>query len=136
MDSASGRGTDCKAGAGLRDRRKDVNRIATCSGISLAWAEMDVQRGSRRTVIAVLLCLLNAPAIFSSHSPPTRKRVNSVENPMNMSPVTTGARPVSPLMLADRLLSLAEDAERAGLHRPAERLLWLAYAVCDEKPGA
>ena len=41
---------------------------------------------------------------------------------------------VSPLMLADRILSLAEDAERAGLHRPAERLLRLAYAVYDEKP--
>ena len=42
---------------------------------------------------------------------------------------------VSPLMLADRLLSLAEDAERSGLHRPAERLLRLAYAVYDEKPA-
>ncbi len=45
------------------------------------------------------------------------------------------ALPVSPLMLADRLLSLAEDAERSGLHRPAERLLRLAYAVYDEKPS-
>ena len=42
---------------------------------------------------------------------------------------------VSPLMLADRLLTLAGDAERAGLHRPAERLLRLAYAVYDEKPA-
>jgi len=42
---------------------------------------------------------------------------------------------VSPLMLADRLLTLAEDAERAGLHRPALRLVKLAYAVCDEKPA-
>jgi hypothetical protein len=41
---------------------------------------------------------------------------------------------VSPLMLADRLLSLAQDAERAGFFKPAERLLKLAYAVCDEKP--
>ena len=41
---------------------------------------------------------------------------------------------ISPLMLADRLLTLAEDAGRAGLHRPAERLLRLAYAVYDEKP--
>jgi hypothetical protein len=43
---------------------------------------------------------------------------------------------VSPLMLADRLLSLAEDADRAGFFKPAERLLKLAYAVCDEKPLA
>jgi hypothetical protein len=41
---------------------------------------------------------------------------------------------VSPLMLADRLLSLAQDADRAGFFKPAERLLKLAYAVCDEKP--
>ncbi len=42
---------------------------------------------------------------------------------------------VSPLMLADQLLTLAQDAERAGLHRPAERLLKLAYAVYGEKPA-
>ncbi len=42
---------------------------------------------------------------------------------------------VSPLMLADHLLRLAQDAEDAGLHRPAERLLRLAYAVYDEKPA-
>ena len=42
---------------------------------------------------------------------------------------------VSPLMLADRILSLAADADRAGLHRPAARLLRLAYAVYDEKPA-
>ncbi len=41
---------------------------------------------------------------------------------------------VSPLVLADRLLSLAQDADRAGFFKPAERLLKLAYAVCDEKP--
>jgi hypothetical protein len=42
---------------------------------------------------------------------------------------------ISPLMLADRMLSLAADADRAGLRRPAERLLRLAYAVYDEKPA-
>ena len=42
---------------------------------------------------------------------------------------------VSPLMLADRLLSLAAEADRSGLRRPAARLLRLAYAVYDEKPG-
>ncbi len=42
---------------------------------------------------------------------------------------------ISPLMLADRLLTLAGDADRAGLRRPAECLLRLAYAVYDEKPA-
>jgi hypothetical protein len=42
---------------------------------------------------------------------------------------------VSPLMLADRLLTLAMDADRSGLHGPAARLLRLAYAVYDEKPA-
>jgi hypothetical protein len=41
---------------------------------------------------------------------------------------------VSPLMLADQLLSLAQDADRCGMQRPAERLLKLAYALYDEKP--
>jgi hypothetical protein len=42
---------------------------------------------------------------------------------------------VSPLMLADQLLTLAKDAERSGLHRPAERLLKLAFAIYEEKPS-
>ena len=42
---------------------------------------------------------------------------------------------ISPLMIADRLLTLAKDADRAGLRRPAQRLLQLAFAVYDEKPG-
>ena len=42
---------------------------------------------------------------------------------------------VSPLMLADQLLSLAQDADRSGLTRPAESLLKLAYALYDEKPS-
>ena len=43
--------------------------------------------------------------------------------------------PVSPLILADRLLALAQDAGRAGMNRPAEWLLNLAYQVYDEQPG-
>jgi hypothetical protein len=55
----------------------------------------------------------------------------------NLAPshATPSGQAVSPLMLADRLLALAEDADRAGLHRPALRLVKLAYAVCDEKPS-
>jgi len=45
-----------------------------------------------------------------------------------------GVDKVSPLVLADRLLSLAQDADRAGFTGSAERLLRLAYAVCNEKP--
>ncbi len=42
--------------------------------------------------------------------------------------------PVSPLILADRLISLAQDADRAGYAQSATRLLGLAYAVFDEQP--
>ena len=42
--------------------------------------------------------------------------------------------PVSPLVLADRLITLAQDADRAGYARSATRLLGLAYAVFDEEP--
>jgi hypothetical protein len=55
----------------------------------------------------------------------------STSNVAALAPATS----VSPLMLADQLLTLAKDAERAGLHRPAERLLKLAYAVYGEKPS-
>ena len=45
-----------------------------------------------------------------------------------------GGPAVSPLILADRLLTLAQDADRAGFAKPAERMLKLAYAVWNEKP--
>jgi len=42
----------------------------------------------------------------------------------------------SPLVLIDRLIALAEEADRAGMETAAGRLLRLAYAVCDEAPSA
>ena len=55
--------------------------------------------------------------------------------PENARSAPPPARCVSPLILADRLLTLAQDADRAGFFKPAERLLKLAYAVCDEQPN-
>lgn len=57
-----------------------------------------------------------------------------------MAPIRTqtntarGADPVSPLMLSHQLLSLAEEAHRAGLPRSASRLLRLAHSVCNDGP--
>jgi hypothetical protein len=50
--------------------------------------------------------------------------------------VTASSHPVtiSPLLLADRLLGLAQDADQAGLRRPAADLMRLAFAMYDEKP--
>ncbi len=39
---------------------------------------------------------------------------------------------VSELILSDRLISLAEDADRAGYTHTAERLVTLACSVFDE----
>ena len=39
----------------------------------------------------------------------------------------------SPLILADRLISLAQEADRAGLDNSASRLLSLVYAVLDDE---
>lgn len=41
---------------------------------------------------------------------------------------------VSPLVLADRLLGLAQDADQAGLSRPAADLVRLAFAMYDVQP--
>ncbi len=41
---------------------------------------------------------------------------------------------VSPLVLADRLIGLAQDADRAGLRRPAANLVRLAFKMYDEQP--
>lgn len=40
--------------------------------------------------------------------------------------------PASALVLSDRLIALAEDAERAGLLATATRLVRLASSVLDE----
>ncbi len=51
-----------------------------------------------------------------------------------LSPQETGGFTFSPLVLADRLLDLAHEADRAGYAAAAERLITLAFAVYDEKP--
>ena len=43
--------------------------------------------------------------------------------------------PPSPLMLCDRLLTLAQDADRAGFAVTAEHLLELVETVFEEKPA-
>lgn len=40
----------------------------------------------------------------------------------------------SPLILSDRLLSLAQDADRAGMRQAAGRLVDLACALLDDAP--
>lgn len=47
-------------------------------------------------------------------------------------PVST-ASTISPLVIADRLITLAQDADRAGMVGAANRLIDLAYAVFDER---
>ncbi len=39
---------------------------------------------------------------------------------------------ISPLVLCDRLITLAQDADRAGFPVAAEHLLYLASEVLDE----
>lgn len=41
---------------------------------------------------------------------------------------------VSPLVLSDRLIALAEAADGAGYYDTAERLVTLAFAVLDQAP--
>lgn len=45
------------------------------------------------------------------------------------------SREISPLVLSDRLLSLAQDAERAGFTLSAGHLVMLAHTVFDEIPS-
>lgn len=43
---------------------------------------------------------------------------------------------ISPLMLADRLITLAQDADRAGLPKAARLILRAAERVCEQPPVA
>jgi hypothetical protein len=45
------------------------------------------------------------------------------------------ADPVSPLIISDRLLTLAQQADKSGYPDAARRLLRLAMAVLDEAPA-
>lgn len=55
---------------------------------------------------------------------------------MHQAPAIQAAAPsqVSPLILSDRLISLAEAADRAGYTATAEQLITLACSVFDEAP--
>ncbi len=44
-------------------------------------------------------------------------------------------RPDSPLMLADRLITMAQDADRAGYQPVAIQLVALVYALLDDQAG-
>jgi len=55
--------------------------------------------------------------------------------PLDTVAATADARTLSPLMLSHHLLSLAEDAHRAGLPQSAARLLRLAHTVCTDRPA-
>jgi hypothetical protein len=46
-----------------------------------------------------------------------------------------GKPAVSELILSDRLIALAEEADRAGYTDTAEHLITLACSVFDEAPG-
>ncbi len=50
------------------------------------------------------------------------------------APVLLRRGAVSPLVLSDRLIALAQDADRAGYTGTAEQLVCLACTVFDEAP--
>jgi hypothetical protein len=62
------------------------------------------------------------------------KPVMSSEHKTMLDHQTAAPAPISPLVLADRLISLAQDADRAGFSDSANRLVGLAYAVLEERP--
>ncbi len=54
---------------------------------------------------------------------------------MHRSPAVTPLKPVfSELVLSDRLIALAEAADKAGYSDTAEQLVTLACSVFDEAP--
>jgi hypothetical protein len=57
-------------------------------------------------------------------------------NPMRHAAMSAVAKPaVSELILSDRLITLAKDAERAGYADTAAHLLTLACSVFDDAPN-
>ena len=52
----------------------------------------------------------------------------------DLSSRTNQATPLSPMSLADRLITLAKDAESAGYALTAGQLVQLALTIFDEAP--
>jgi hypothetical protein len=61
------------------------------------------------------------------------RRKNSMHAVSAPAHANTQTAALSPLMLSHQLLSLAEEAHRAGLPRSASRLLRLAHSVCSDR---
>ena len=55
--------------------------------------------------------------------------------PFPAAPLPKKPLVASPLMICDQLISLAQNADRAGLAITAEHLVHLALSVFDEQPG-
>ncbi len=51
---------------------------------------------------------------------------------MDLTPAVAAAPFASPLMLADRLITLAQEADRSGFRDAAVRLIKLVDTVLDE----
>jgi hypothetical protein len=53
---------------------------------------------------------------------------------LRLTPRAPSSPPASPLVLCDRLITLAEDADRAGLKTTAAHLVELIEEMFAEKP--
>ena len=53
---------------------------------------------------------------------------------LRLNPHVPAPPPASPLVLCDRLISLAEDTDRAGLKTTAAHLVELIEEMFEEKP--
>ena len=53
---------------------------------------------------------------------------------MNENLSTGKTAQLSPLVLADQMITLAQQADRAGYRAAASRLVGLAYAVLEPRP--
>lgn len=51
---------------------------------------------------------------------------------LQLRPTHSGTLPASPLILSDRLIALAQEADRAGHVGTASQLVRLAHTVLDE----
>ena len=61
-----------------------------------------------------------------------RLATTAQRRPPQLPPSLANAGPISPLVIADRLITLAKDADRAGYHGTAANLVDLMFRVLDE----
>jgi hypothetical protein len=96
----------------------DVNQILIIVAHGRSWPKWPNQKGH----------------VMTSNFLTEARSLGDTGMKMGNAGAVPSPRVISPLMLSDQLMTLAQDADRAGLRPVAGDLLRLALRICESRP--